>query len=124
MAVAFIRMLYATEDLAEWISIPDPLIPAIGALGLGLSGVLYLQIHGADSGAMPPFFGNGYSLIKQVIDRADVLEMSVGLLLGLGALKLLATVSVWCRKGVSAPMHSWEWPPWSQPPRTHHSQPS
>lgn len=91
VAVAFIRALYAAEDLSDKIPIPAPLIPAVGALGLGLTGVLYLQIHAGGPGAVPQFFGNGYPLIAQVIDREGLLGLSVGLLAGLCALKILAT---------------------------------
>ena len=87
-AVVFIRALYACEDLADRIRIYAPLKPAIGAIALGLSGVVYLWLTG--SSEMPAFFGNGYPAIESTLSRA-VLEVSAGSLFLLFVLKVLAT---------------------------------
>ncbi len=87
-ACLFIRLLYFTEDTADRMRLPEPLKPALGALGLGAIGATYLLAVG-DHG-MPPFFGNGYPMIESVIST-DLLTMGVGWLALLCALKLLAT---------------------------------
>ncbi|MCH7529142.1 MAG: chloride channel protein [Candidatus Marinimicrobia bacterium] len=57
-AALFIRALYATEDLADRIRFPEQFKPALGAIGLGLLGAVYvLATH---SEQMPAFYGNGY----------------------------------------------------------------
>ena len=87
-AVMFIRALYFTEDVADRIKIPELLKPALGALGLGLTGMIY--VWAMQSREMPGFFGNGYPAIQATLGRG-LLEMSVGGLVLLFALKLLAT---------------------------------
>ena len=87
-AVMFIRALYFTEDVADRIKIPELLKPALGALGLGLTGMIY--VWAMQSREMPGFFGNGYPAIQATRGRG-LLEMSVGGLVLLFALKLLAT---------------------------------
>ncbi|MFQ5473591.1 MAG: chloride channel protein, partial [Dehalococcoidia bacterium] len=87
-AVLFIRLLYFTEDLADRLRIHEPFKPALGAVGLGLLGVAYAVTSGAHG--MPSFFGNGYPAIEAAIS-AELLRMSVGTLLLLVLLKLVAT---------------------------------
>ncbi len=88
-AVLFIRGLYFTEDMADratWL--PEPLKPVLGAIGLGLTGIAYVQLSGTV--AMPAFFGNGYPAIESMLS-ADILDCTVGGLLLLCLLKVLAT---------------------------------
>ncbi|HUW81727.1 MAG TPA: chloride channel protein [Phycisphaerae bacterium] len=89
VAVAFIKALYGTEDLFDWFAMPAWAKPVLGAAGLGLIGVVAVWWGGERS--MPSFYGNGYPLITQAIDPEYVAHFSIGLLLGLGALKLVAT---------------------------------
>ncbi len=87
-AVAFTKTLYYTEDLADRLRCPEPFKPVIGAIGLGVCGVLYM-LWGS-SREMPMFFGNGYPAIEATLSH-ELLSMSVGFLLALYALKMLAT---------------------------------
>ena len=87
-AVVFIRSLYASEDLADRIGIPDQFKPALGAIGLGLLGVGYVVF--ADSATVPAFFGNGYPAIKATIGPT-LLNMSVASLVLLWGLKVAVT---------------------------------
>ncbi len=87
-AALFIRALYLTEDASDRIRIPEAIKPALGAIGLGLAGVLYVLATHSD--AMPGFFGNGYPAIQATLGLS-LLRMSVVGLLGLFLLKLLAT---------------------------------
>lgn len=88
-AVVFIRCLYYTEDLADRIKFPEPLKPVLGAVGLGLTGIAYLYLTTAIE--MPAFYGNGYPAIRAMLDRREVFEFTVGGLLLLCAVKILAT---------------------------------
>lgn len=87
-AVLFIHTLYATEDLADRLHCPEALKPAIGAVGLGLTGLAF--VWGSGSATMPPFFGNGYPMINAVLGPG-LLEMTAWGLLLMCLLKLLAT---------------------------------
>jgi CIC family chloride channel protein len=86
--VVFIRALYYTEDIFEKLKFPEPLKPALGAIGLGLSGMIYVSLSSLDQ--MPEFFGNGYPAIQSILGR-DLLQMAGWSLLLLFLLKLLAT---------------------------------
>ena len=87
-AVAFIRLLYATEDLFARTRIPMVLQPAVGAIGLGLAGAAFLAI--TKQHTMPPFFANGYPIIKTILSQ-DVRDLTVVFLLGLVVMKIIAT---------------------------------
>jgi len=87
-AVAFIRLLYAIEDLSDRLRIPEPLKPVLGAIGLGAIGMIYVSLSSDQK--MPSFFGNGYPAIEATISK-QLLNMSVGSLLALLVLKMLAT---------------------------------
>ncbi len=70
IAVAFIRLLYASEDLFERIRVHPIAKPVMGAAALGLIGVAYLSVvheQGAE-GLLPPFYGNGYDTIRALLD--------------------------------------------------------
>lgn len=108
-AVGFTRALYFTEDVAEAIKIPEPLKPALGALGLGLTGVVYVWASGAlaagGTPTMPPFFGNGYPVIQTAIGPGllDWTITSVVLLFGLKFLATCLTLGSGGSGGVFAP---------------------
>lgn len=87
-AVVFIRLLYYIEDVTDTLTIPTAFKPALGAIGLGLLGMAYMWL--TQRSGMPPFFGNGYPTIDFTIGR-EVLTASIGWLLALCALKLVAT---------------------------------
>lgn len=87
-AVGFTRLLYFSEDVADRLRFPEPLKPVLGAVGLGVCGVVYTVM--SDSPKMPPFFGNGYPAIEAMIG-SELLTMSAGFLVALLALKVLAT---------------------------------
>lgn len=90
-AVFFIKLLYKCEDVFDALKVPEQLKPAIGAIGLGITGVVYFQVVGG-AGA-PEFFGNGYPAIKAAISPAllDPAKFTILALLGLMGLKLVAT---------------------------------
>ena len=88
VSVAFIKSLYFTEDLCDRLRIPGQFKPVLGAALLGLVGVAYCALTGAD--VLPPFFGNGYPAIQQAIGQG-LFTLSTALLLALCALKILAT---------------------------------
>ncbi len=91
VAIAFIRLLYGMEDLADAVKLPEFVKPIIGAVALGGIGVVYF--FGGSDGNMevPSFFGNGYPLIQAVIDSTGVVHLSALSLLLLCAFKLVAT---------------------------------
>lgn len=76
VAVIYIRVLYATEDLFERWQAPEYLKPAVGGLGVGLIATQY-----------PGVLDGGYDVIEQVLHG----EVIVGTLLALLVLKLIAT---------------------------------
>lgn len=87
-AVLFVRGLYYTEDLVDALRFPEWLKPALGAVGLGLTGVAFLLLSGDK--AMPEFFGNGYPAIERALG-ASVQHFTIGMWLVVFILKLLAT---------------------------------
>ena len=88
-SVLYIRALYFTEDLTDRIRFPEAFKPALGAIGLGLTGAIYVWATRGGS-EMPEFYGNGYPAIEAALGAA-VLEVTIGGLLALFLLKLLAT---------------------------------
>ncbi|MCP4245478.1 MAG: chloride channel protein [bacterium] len=87
-AVAFIRALYYTEDLAEKLKIRGPYVPVLGAVLLGVTGMAYFWLSGSTEA--PPFFGNGYPIIEEAIG-IDLFTFSSVLLLIICGMKILAT---------------------------------
>ncbi len=100
VGVLFIRSLYFFEDVFDNWDWPDYLKPAVGGLLLGLMGYLYPQILGLGfvpedelnlgiipSQNIPHVFGAGFP----VIELALLGKVSIGLLLTLIFLKVLAT---------------------------------
>ncbi len=87
-SVAFIRILYFAEDIADKIKIPNALKPAVGGVLLGILGIAYVSIHRPE--LVPEFYSNGYPLIRQAIGP-DLISVGLWSLIGLGLLKALAT---------------------------------
>jgi CIC family chloride channel protein len=91
VAILFIKMLYGTEDLADWLPIPEAFKPTLGALLLGGLGIAFFAVQGSDGTEAPGFFGNGYPLIQSIIAPDKIFEHTMPLLIVLCALKLVAT---------------------------------
>ena len=69
VSVGFVRSLYFAEDLAERVKIHEILKPILGALLLGILGILFLSIPSLRGEApTPAFFGNGYESIRSLLD--------------------------------------------------------
>jgi len=101
VAVGFIKLLYASEDFTERVRLHPILKPVAGAALLGALGLGYLAITGqiGGSGETPPFFGNGYPVIKALLhpdsfgveDTGEVLDTTLLMLTALVGFKALAT---------------------------------
>jgi len=72
----FIKTLYKTEDIFDFLKIPNYVKPALGGLILGVIGLFFPQV-----------FGVGYQIIEQTLNG----HMGTMLILGLIGLKILAT---------------------------------
>lgn len=94
VAVGFIRALYFTEDLADKVKIHAILKPVIGAVLLGLLGLVYLVLRAETDGvrAAPPFFANGYPIIRQMLDPASFTPGAVGVTIDTSILMLASLV--------------------------------
>lgn len=90
-ALAFSRVLYAAEDVAQRIKLVDWVKPVIGAGLMGVMGLITVLATHSDS--TPAFYGNGYPLIRAAISPA-VFELGLGLLVLLAVLKILATTFI------------------------------
>ncbi|MCH2138736.1 MAG: chloride channel protein [Phycisphaerales bacterium] len=65
IAGIFIRLMAYTTRLFERTRIPMVLRPAVGGALLALLGLLWLVLRGDD--ALPPFYGNGYPIITELL---------------------------------------------------------
>lgn len=99
VAVAFIRGLIATDGIFARLRAPTMLKPMLGAALLGLLGLMYLMLLRPEQSA-PPFYGNGYPVIRTLLSPQHYVTGSegiasaatvMGLLAALIALKALAT---------------------------------
>ncbi len=95
-AIAFIRLLYLSEDLFEKLNkVHYILKPVIGAVGLGILGIVMVSIL-SNGQSQPLIFGNGYPVIGQCIGaptaegNADI-NLTMWVLILLVAMKILAT---------------------------------
>jgi CIC family chloride channel protein len=111
ISVAFTRFLYWSEDTYDKFKIHPVIKPVTGAFLLGLLGIGFLAVaHSAGGrGDIPPFFGNGYESIRELLmprtfagaDGAEVAEIvessgsvliaSFWMLMALAVLKATAT---------------------------------
>ena len=99
VGAAFIRLMNRAEHLFSKLSFPRFARPALGGTILGLIGVAYLLANGYKPFAysvypMPAFFGDGYGVIQQLLDRHYYLHMRrvvVLLLVVLCGVKMLGT---------------------------------
>jgi CIC family chloride channel protein len=77
--VVLIRMMYSAEEQFSRLRLPRVLRPALGGALLGLMGVIYVMIFGwlmlgqrkpinFANYPMPAFFGDGYGVIRQLLD--------------------------------------------------------
>jgi len=84
VAVAFIRLLYFSEDVWDGIPIPEYIKPVFGGLLLGGIGLLTFKLDG-----FPRVFGVGYESINGALFGEFTLQVTLGLLV----IKLLATIT-------------------------------
>jgi CIC family chloride channel protein len=103
VAVGFTRTLHAFEDVYEAVKIHPILKPLTGAFLLGLLGIGFLSLAGVykasgEVGGYPAIYGNGYSVIRSLLDPETytsgteaVLPVSVLLMASLVVFKCLAT---------------------------------
>lgn len=80
LSALFVRMLYASEDVADRVRVHPVVKPVIGAFGLGLLGIGFLLAASAAGAAqdLPWFFGNGYEAIRRLIDPASYGGVTAG----------------------------------------------
>lgn len=95
-AVVFIRLLYAFEDLFDRLNVHHIVKPVLGAIGLGVLGVVTMKALEGGVSPEPSIFGNGYRTIGRCIGAAQGeiggrVELSLGILVMLFCLKMLAT---------------------------------
>ncbi|MDH3600377.1 MAG: chloride channel protein [Candidatus Tectomicrobia bacterium] len=76
VGVAFVVLLYKSEDLFDAWTFPEPLKPVVGGLLIGLIGLVFPQI-----------FGVGYSVIEQALHNTSTLWLMAVLVVA----KLVAT---------------------------------
>ena len=69
VGAGFTRLLHLAEDHFARLPGHPILRPTLGALGLGLLGVAWVLAARPTSG-VPPFFGNGYTSIRHIVDPA------------------------------------------------------
>jgi CIC family chloride channel protein len=83
LAVGFSRLLYFSEDLWDGLKFPEYAKPVLGALLLGVLGILSPKLLG-----YPRIFGVGYETITEALFGDLALQMALVLLV----LKILATI--------------------------------
>ncbi len=76
VGAAFIRALYLSRDLFGRLKVHPVLRPAAGAAMLALLGLGFFWVGGADR--VPGFYGNGYPVIKEMLDRGFYLDPLTG----------------------------------------------
>jgi len=94
--VFFIRTLYAFEDFFDRLKVHHVLKPVIGAVCLGILGILFLYFFPVGHASQPMIFGNGYPTIGACIgaylkEGTHSFSLGVGVLILLFFLKTLAT---------------------------------
>ena len=94
----FILAMYVVKDFYSRLKIHPVLKPVTGAAILGLMGLAYMLFHKTGS-AIPQFYGNGYPVIRELLNRETYMVEGVlkpvgtllGLLMLLVVLKPIAT---------------------------------
>jgi len=88
IGVAFVRMLYWTEDLFEgWKQVPEWVQPAVGGVILGCIALAYPVLTGITWDRMPQIYNVGYEMIESALSNQITLEVALILLV----LKMVAT---------------------------------
>ncbi len=88
VAVAFVKLLYALEDLFErWKAVPEWFQPAVGGALIGVLALVYPQFTPVKWDGLPQIFNVGYEVIGNTLQSQAVLGAVITLLV----LKLLAT---------------------------------
>jgi len=88
VGVAFVRLLYWTEDLFEgWKQVPEWVQPAIGGILLGGIALAYPVLTRISWERMPQIFNVGYGVIESALSN----ELTLGVALILLVLKMVAT---------------------------------
>ena len=95
-SVGFTKMLYYTEDLFEQkIKVHYILKPVIGAIALGVIGIIMIKFFGDQSPHEPSVFGNSYPMLGLFIGSSnhgdEAITLTIFTLIGLIFLKSLAT---------------------------------
>lgn len=88
-SMAFVRFFYKSEDIFKRVGIPGYLKPVLGGIIVGIIGMYYFDIFGVG-------YGEGYglggiSIENGGIDKALLGELTIGTMLALFALKMVAT---------------------------------
>jgi CIC family chloride channel protein len=106
VGVTLIRMMYSAEERFATLPIPGFIRPALGGAMLGIIGILYVMVFGwvmlaqkkpfaFSQYPMPAFFGDGYGVIRQLLDQSFYAGIkfyqAVLLLLFLCGAKILGT---------------------------------
>jgi len=68
-AMIFVRALYFTEDTYQKLKLHPILKPVTGAAVLGLLGLAYMLLFTPSPGQVPPFYGNGYPIVEQLLSQ-------------------------------------------------------
>jgi CIC family chloride channel protein len=98
VAAGFTWMLYFSEDLFDRVRMHPIAKPVVGAAILGVLGLATVIIARRSGSEMlyPPFFGNGYPFIKNLLDPAFYVEQPMLMIIGglalVGLLKAVGTV--------------------------------
>jgi chloride channel protein, CIC family len=98
-SVFFVRTLQASELAFSKLPVSRWMRPAAGAAILALLGVLHAvfakDVVDLGSGAIPPFYGNGYPLAREILRpefyAKDTALLVAALLIGLAVVKCVAT---------------------------------
>jgi len=88
VGVAFVRLLYWSEDIFEsWKGVPEWVQPMVGGILLGGVALAYPSITGITWERMPQFYNVGYDVIESALANQLTLQVALILLV----LKMLAT---------------------------------
>jgi CIC family chloride channel protein len=106
VAVALTRLMYYSEGAFARLRLPKVLRPALGGAGLGLLGVAYVMAFGWSRGLpkpfafadypMPAFFGDGYGVIRKLLEADLYSSSAIGPLLLLVASLIVLKVVGTC----------------------------